>query len=331
MIDRPAIMIEAPRVNPEEYPCRDGLDFLRCPYDPLCCIRNVEVWCSSTFFGGEAFPNLFVNLGTSVLAAFLGANPVFHSNTVWFDGSMEWDGLRDIEMDPENEWWQRARRDTAISAEKGVGRFFVGITDLGGMLDVVQSLRGKKRLMVDLFRRPREVKNLCWRLLEVWNRCYDELGAIVQSKMKGSCAWMGIWCKDRWHPLACDYAYMLSPSKFREFVLPFIEAQCRRLDQSIYHLDGYGQIPHIDALLDIPELDAIQWVPGIGKPQRGSPEHFPMYRRITSANKGLFLSVLPNEIEPICRQVGAEGILFHTRCQTEQEAEKLLEDSHNWI
>ena len=331
VIDRPAIMIEAPRVNPDDYLRWGALDFLKHPDDPRYAVRNFETWCSSTFFAGEAFPNLFVYLGTGVLAAFLGADPVFYSDTLWFDGSIEWDQLGNIEMDPQNEWWRRARRDTEISVEKGAGKFFVGITDLGGMLDVAQSLRGKKRLMVDLFRLPEKVTDLCWSILEIWSRCYNELDKIIQSKMKGSSAWMGIWCKDRWHPLACDYAYMLSPTKFREFVLPFIEEQCRRLDHSIYHLDGYGQIPHLDALLNIPELDAIQWVPGIGKPQRGSEKHFPMYKRIRSAGKGLYLSVSPNEIEPICRHIGAEGILFHTRCQTEQEAKKLLVESFSWV
>lgn len=331
VIERPGIMVGAPRSGIDERPYWDSWDFSRYPNDPMRVIRNFEAWCSATYFGGEAFPNLWINLGAGVGSAFLGADPVFYSNTMWFDRPMEWDQLRDIEMDLQNEWWLRARHDTEISVEKGAGKFFVGITDLGGILDVAQSLRGKKRLMVDLFRHPKEVIDLCWRILETWHRCYDELYAIIQSKMKGSSAWMGIWCEGRWYPLQCDYAYMLSPTKFRQFALPFIEEQCRRLDHSVYHLDGHGQIPHLDMLLDIPELDAIQWVPGTGKPQCGSEVYFPMYERIKSAGKGLVLSVAPSEIEPICREIGPGGILFQTGCRTEEQAKELLLNSKGWV
>jgi 5-methyltetrahydrofolate--homocysteine methyltransferase len=206
----------------------------------------------------------------------------------------------------------------------------VGIVDLGGILDVAHSLRGKKRLMIDLFRSPDEVKALCWRVLDIWHECYEELYSITQPNLKGTSAWMGLWSDDRWYPLQCDYAYMLSPRKFEEFVYPFVAEQCRRLDHSVYHLDGYGQIPHLDRFLEIPGLDAIQWVPGAGKPGCGSREYYPMYEKIKAAGKGVVVNLSPDEIEPMCRAIGPEGLMFQTGCRSEQEARTLLSDAETW-
>jgi len=331
VIDRPAMWVTAPRKIPDERPQWDAWDFSRYPDEPLRVIEKFEAWSADTYFGGEAFPNLWINLGAGVAAAFLGAKPVFYSDTVWFETPREWEDLKDLRMDPGNVWWQRAKRNTALGVERGAGKLFVAMTDLGGILDIAHSLRGKKRLMIDLFRNPGKVKDLCWRILETWHQCYEELNSIVQGKMKGSSAWMGIWCRQRWYPLQCDYAYMLSPSKFREFVLPLVEEQCRRLDHTVYHLDGYGQIPHLDMLLGIPELDAIQWVPGAGKPGCGSEVHFRLYRKIRKAGKGLVLGVDHNRIQPICKELGAEGILFQTSCRTPGQAADLLADSWKWI
>lgn len=330
VLDRPAIMVTAPRSGVKRPPW-DGWGFARNADDPHKVVRDFEAMCSATFFGGEAFPNLWINLGAGVVSAFLGARAVFYSDTVWFDGPRDWEELEDLELDRENPWWLRAKRDTEVAVEKGVGRYFVGMTDLGGILDIAQSLRGKKRLMVDIFRRGERVLSLCRGILEIWHACYEELDSIIERRMKGSSAWMGIWSEDRWYPLQCDYAYMLSPRLFREFVLPFVAEQCRRLDHSVYHLDGYGQLPHLDMLLSIPELDAIQWVPGAGKPQCGSPLYYDLYRRIRAAGKGLVLGVGPQEIEAICRQVGAAGVLFQTSCRKQGEAEDLLRNSKSWV
>ncbi len=331
IVDRPAISVTAPRAGIESAQAWDAWDFSRYPDDPIRAITNFEARCFTTFFGGESFPNCWINLGAGAVAAFLGANASFYSDTVWFETPMEWDQLTGLELDPGNEWWIRVKRDTELGVERGAGRFFVAITDLGGILDIAHSLRGKKQIMIDLFRDGSRVKDLLWRILETWHRCYEELHAMIQTQMKGSSTWMGIWCKDRWYPLQCDYAYMLSPSKFDEFVLPDVEEQCRRLDNTVYHLDGYGQIPHLEKLLDIPELNAIQWVPGAGKPQCGSSVHYPLYRRIRSRGKGLVLNLAPDEIEPICREIGPEGVLFMTGCRTEEDAMMLLEESRNWV
>ena len=43
------------------------------------------------------------------------------------------------------------------------------------------------------------------------------------------------------------------------------------------------------------------------------------------------LGLRPEEIKPICREIGPEGMLFQTGCRTEEEARDLLKRSENWV
>ena len=42
---------------------------------------------------------------------------------------------------------------------------------------------------------------------------------------------------------------MISVEDYRRFVQPFIREQCRRIDYTLYHLDGVGALHHLPALL----------------------------------------------------------------------------------
>jgi 5-methyltetrahydrofolate--homocysteine methyltransferase len=83
--------------------------------------------------------------------------------------------------------------------------------------------------------------------------------------------------------LQSDFSYMIGPKMFKHFALPELQATCKRLGRSFYHLDGTGQIPHQSYLLGIEDLDGMQWVPGDGKPDCGNwPE---VYKPIRAAGK----------------------------------------------
>ena len=114
--------------------------------------------------------------------------------------------------------------------------------------------------------------------------------------------------------LQCDFAYMLGPRMFDEFVKPELAASCRRLDHAFYHLDGIGQLAHLDSLLSIPELKGVQWVPGAGQPDVTNwPE---VYRKIRKAGKLVQVFVGQSEsgfrlLDTLVKQVGsAEGLVL---------------------
>lgn len=97
--------------------------------------------------GGEAYPNPWVNLGPGILGAYLGAEPMFESETMRFGTQKDdalgksWEELRHIEFEANNRWWKLTKRITEIASENPISYCIVGMTDLGGILDIVASLR----------------------------------------------------------------------------------------------------------------------------------------------------------------------------------------------
>lgn len=118
---------------------------------------------------------------------------------------------------------------------------------------------------------------------------------------------------------------MISPKQFERFVVPYLREQCHRLDHTIYHWDGPGQIAHLDHLLSIEELDGIQWTPGIGQPGTESSTWFPLYRKIQAKGKRLVLLDTEHRSIPyLLKELSTRGLLIRTSCVTVEEANILL-------
>ncbi len=325
IIDRAVIQVTAPRDNLAAAPEWDIWSPPHFRSDPGYVVEAFEAYCQQTYFGGEAFPNLWINLGPGIMAAYIGAKPKFHPRTTWFETPKEWHEIDEIVLDPDNEWWKKTCELTCVAVERGQGRFLTGLTDIGGNLDIAASLRGSQRLCLDLIDCPDKVLRFSEKINKLWFRYYSALYDIMQPRMPGTSAWMGIWSPLRWYPLQCDFSAMISPQMFEQFVLPYLKEQCRWLDHAIYHWDGPGQIPHLDRLLEIGELNGIQWVPGAGAEPTGSHKWFPYYRKILEHGKNLVLLVEPEDVEALIRELGPQGLLLQTTCDTETEARLLLE------
>jgi len=273
-------------------------------------------------FLGDAFPVIWPNFGPGVVAALLGAqlNATVEAGTVWFHPSEDHD-IRDIhfEYDPDNIWLHRIKNIMRAAMERWQGLVLVSMTDLGGNLDILSSFRPGEQLLLDLYDHPEEVKRLIWEAHELWWRYFDEFNSVLQPVNPGYSAWAGIFSPDPSYMFQCDFCYMIGPDMFDEFVKPELAASCRRMPNGFYHLDGPGQLPHLDSMLTIPELKGIQWVSGAGVP---SPMHWPeVWRKIKGAGKLMQLIDGSAALDAVANAIGtAEGITFHTWCESESEA-----------
>ncbi|MBI2915029.1 MAG: hypothetical protein HYY08_03775 [Firmicutes bacterium] len=293
-------------------------------------LQAAEASLAKTLLAGEAFPVFWPNLGPGIVAAYLGIQPVFTDRTVWF-GTMppitNWGTRGQFCFDPDNKWWVLTKDFTRRLSRAGEGRFLVGITDMGGSLDIVASLRGTEQLLTDLVDHRDEVKKLSRETDDLWFKYYDELDAIVQEHGCGRSAWMGLWCDRTWYPLQCDFAAMISPRMFEEFVLPGLQTQAERLDYSIFHLDGEGELPHLELLLSMPRLTGIQWTPGDGAEPMDDPKWFPLYRRIQEAGKNLvILNVSPHRVGLLLSELSWEGLYMRVPCESEEEAARVMDE-----
>jgi hypothetical protein len=272
-------------------------------------------------FMGDAFPQQWMDFGPGVVAAFMGAKTEPYTCTVWFHPT-EHKEIADIrfEYDAENIWFNRIKDISRVAMERWEGLVQVGMTDLGGSLDVLSTFRPGKELLMDLYDYPDEVKRLTWDAHHLWWRYFDEINQVLQPTNPGYTAWAPIFSETPYYMLQCDFCYMISPDMFDEFVKPELAETCRRLGNPFYHLDGVGALSKLDSLLSIEALKGVQWVPGDGKP--GLTEWPEVYREIRKAGKLIQLWGDSDTLDKVVEQLGSpEGIVILTSAHISQEEE----------
>jgi 5-methyltetrahydrofolate--homocysteine methyltransferase len=278
-------------------------------------------------FYGDAFPHFFINYGPGTAAAFAGAGLRTAPDTVWFEPAPH-SRLADIRiaLDRKNIWWRRVRHVTDVLARRMGGRIQISIADIGGNLDILASLRGTDELLMDVIEHPAEARRCCREITRMWLEVFGELNALIQPHCAGCVPWAPTWAPGPTYMLQSDFSYMISPTMFKEFVLPDLKACCDHLDYSFYHLDGIGELPHLDQLLSIPNLHGIQWIPGAGKPP---PSEWPeVLDRIRSAGKLVQVYATPEEARKIVRRHGGKGFYFALSGAdiTDASARRLVEE-----
>lgn len=303
--------------------------------DDLAAIRAcIGRFDGSMCYAGDAFPSAFVNLGAGVVASYFSGFLQFDefNQTAWFERPHPWELVEKMSFEDDNPWWQHTKRATEIYADVAKDRFIVGCTDLGGVLDILASLRGAENLLLDLVDAPTRVDEMRARILDAWHRAYDDLAPIVAGVQEGTSSWLRIWCPGDYAALQCDLSAMISPAMFETFVAPDVQEQARRLGHAIYHLDGPGQVPHVDLLLEIPELDGIQWVPGSRNPQCDSPQYFPMYEKILNQGKLLVLQSFDNveNIPRMLERLPHRGLLLTVGMPNRDAAQRFLDTVSTW-
>lgn len=293
-------------------------------------IDRIDFELSKQVYLGDAFP--FVNLdcfGPGVVAAFLGARPDNSSGRVWFfpEKILPITEIH-LEYDADNIWLRRIKEICHEAVKKWHGQVLVGMPDLGGVLDILSTFRPGENLLMDLYDYPEEVIRLSNEIHELWHRFYNEINEVLQPVNPGYSDWSRIYCSKPSYIIQDDFCYMISPEMFDTFAKPELEATCKKLSHTIYHLDGVGQLAHLDTLLEIEELDAVQWIPGEGKPPQAEwPE---VLIKIHRAGKGIHLGGGFDSIDKVTGYLGTwKGInhwVIHGKLDQQKSfREKLLE------
>ncbi|MCL2821336.1 MAG: hypothetical protein FWD38_11035 [Oscillospiraceae bacterium] len=285
----------------------------------------------NTLYYGDAIATDWVNFGPGALAAMMGSNYVADENTVWFGYKeyffKDWSNLSDLRLQKGAPMYKMVEDMTRMLTERNDGSYMVGISDLGGNLDILASLRNTEDLLADLYDYPDEVLRATEIIDEAWMEYYSMLREIIRaSGQKGHITWLGPWCENSYYPLQCDFAAMISPKDFEKFVMPSLIRTSEFLGNSIFHFDGPGQIVHLDQLLSVEKMDGIQWVPGDGNAATWDNKWVPMYRKIQEAGKVLVLHGFDTieRVLNMCDQLSPKGLWLRVELKTEKEAEELL-------
>lgn len=328
-LDRPAIWLTAPRETPLPGPPApaptDDPQIMWLDQDYRFALGEAQI--RQTHFLAEAFPAMQTQLGPGSLALHLGSQGIYRPTTIWYEPCI--DDLTagpDLAYLPDEPTWQWTVEYTRRCAEAGQGRYIVALPDIIENLDIIASLRGSLELLVEMVDAPAAVHRYQEQVLELYFRYYDELATLARIYQTGSLfvSFPG-WSPGRVCKLQCDMSAMISPGMFREFVLPYLRAQCRRLDHCFYHLDGRDAICHLPALLEIDELHGIQWTPGAGTDPVHSERWWPLYHQIQEAGKSNFILGVPaGAVKGLLEEFDPSLTFISTGCATLTDAEALL-------
>lgn len=337
IIDRAVLLVTAPRKQASadesktEPPRETGGDAVERGFtDPEVVIPRSRDKLANTYFGGESFPVMYPVYGgmVAILANYLGCPMRFvDKNTVWSEPILDdWDHRPEFRCDLNNKYWQMSERLLKAGVEQADG-YYVGVPDLNGPTEILSRLRSPQRLAIDFIDNPEHIKPALAEINQAWYAYWRECTKITE-RIGGYFYWMGIWSDLPSIDLQSDFSCMISTEMFDEYLLPFIEEQTTMVERTIYHLDGPGAIRHLDSLLRLPHLSGIQWVPGAGaKPM---VEWIPLLKKIQDAGKLIVAGCAKASVRKLLQELNPEGLLLGTRCDSEDEARKLLQDVEKW-
>jgi hypothetical protein len=330
VIDRPLICVTAPKEG------RAGEGYAKSTRFPgqACLSRQYDTYLDefkritdATYFGGEAMPFLNPTIGPDQYAAFLGAKLEIKEeyDTSWVHSIVnDWEGFK-VEIDKNKDsYFNRMKEFIAYTTAYANGEFLVGMLDLHSNMDALSALRGPQDLCYDLMDCPGEVHRVLNDVRKTYADVFMTMYEAGDMKQTGSIGWIPCYCpKGKFASIQCDFAYLVSPSQAREFIIPALEEEAAFLDHCIYHYDGKEALGIVDDILGIKEIDAIQWVPGDGQPR--SIEWMDLLKKIQKAGKGLQIYdwTIPEIIEHF-KELSPEGLFFCVQASSQKEADDLI-------
>ena len=286
-------------------------------------IDRIDYELSKNIYLGDAFPYFNMDcFGPGVVAAFLGADIDNSTGNVWFHPK-KFLPINELhfEYDKNNIWLNRIKDIYREGIKKWQGQVLMGMPDLGGILDILATFRTTDNLLMDLYDEPQEVNRLVWELHELWHKFYNEFNGVLQPVNPGYSDWSQLYSDKPMYIPQSDFSYMIGPDMFEEFVRPELVKTCNKLDHTIYHLDGIGELTHLESILNIKTLDAVQWVPGAGQNNQSLwPE---VYQQIHSAGKNIQIWGGFDCLDTVAKQIGTYNSIHHIllRFPIEQEAQ----------
>ena len=331
-LDRPLVRGVVEQVYPKPYdapaPILNQSNCHDFSWTPEQIIDALDSDLSTKEFIGDGYPVVdFACYGPGVLAAFCGAKLDNSSGRVWFFPPVEDPELSQVHVkyDPNNVWSRRIKDIYRAGLERWNGAVIMGFPDLGGVMDVVASMVGTENLLYAIVDEPEEVERLVKETQAAWYEAYNDFAEVL--KPQGAYTdWNGLLSRDPAYVIQCDFCYMISPKMFSRFVLPTLQEDARRLTNTIYHLDGIGELPHLDQILAIPELNAVQWVYGTGQP--GPYAWVDVYRKILAAGKQIMIieNGMDNGYEQLRPQLGKSPyVCLWATPETRDRAMKIIE------
>jgi hypothetical protein len=331
LLDRPPVRFT--RHNAEFEAPDSGLDegalrrrWFDVEYQVTTFLASIE----ERHFNGETFPVYWPNLGPDVYAAFYGCPLIYGEATSWSVHCVkEKVDIEALRLDTGGDFMKTIEALTQAALKEAPGRFLVGYTDLHPGIDTAVAFRGQTEFCLDLYDDPDFAKKLLDLAAKDFAAIYSRFDSALKAAGQPSVTWMGIPVPGTMHIPSCDFASMLSPEHFEEFVLPELERECRMMSHNVFHVDGKGVARHLDRLLELPGVQGYQWVQGVGDDEP-IMQWVPLIRKIQDRSRGIVVDLKPQELDPFMREVRPKGIYLCIGTSSEEEELAIIRKLERW-
>ena len=292
-------------------------------FDPQWRAEYLDWYVAHSSLKADILPVANTQLGPGSLAAILGGVFEGGEDTIWIHPHPDF--TNEIVFNPEHPNWILHKELLKACKAKANGHYFVGMPDLMEGLDVLATLKGTDRVLLDTVMQPEILEQQMQQINDIYFKVFDELYDIIREGDEMAFCYFSSWAPGKMSKLQSDISTMISQDDYRRFVQPFIREQCQKIDYTLYHLDGVGAMHHLPALLEIEELNAIQWTPGVGEPQGGSPKWYDLYKKILAGGKSVMACwVTLDELKPLLDHIGADGVHLEMDFHNEKEVEQAM-------
>ena len=281
-----------------------------------------------TYYAGESFPHIMLDLGAAGHAGFFKGNRHRFADSVWFFPSHS--DISTIEFDENEYMFQQTLGIARELVRDSQGDYIISQSDCTGNADVLSHLMGPEELLPLMLEEPEAVTAAMNKVQTAYERIHRGVYDIVKANnYGGSCVgWLSTWARGFHSQMQSDMSVMISNDLFRRFVEPELRAQCDLLDVPLYHFDGVEQIRHLDTLLGIEKLRCIQWTQVAGQPP--CTDYIPELKKIQAAGKNLLIIVSPNQIQPLMEALSSRGLFLLVNADSKDEADAMIRDIAKW-
>ena len=310
--DRPALLVNARDKSYERKPWRGpALSRKQQDFDPDWVVWSQLQNLRSNLYLAESIPSTQVSVGGLLtLLAVLAGGDYEYESSAWIQ---QWKNVLDApvpKFDPECGAVRKLAECHRKLAE-AVGDD--GLVTPPVQIDALTTLsmfQNPDETCVSLVNEPDRVKKWTRDATALSLDCLLYFAKLLNGMgQSGSTSWLGTFTEGVMDSVQCDFAVMLSPEMFAEFVMPNLRTWTAGMDDSIYHLDGAEQMRFIEQIATLPNMRGIQWNPA--KPCDDISEFMPHFKRIRELGLCLFAWVRNvDDAVRITRELGPDGLLL---------------------
>jgi len=220
------------------------------------------------------------------------------------------EGIERVVPSDDNPWLVRLLVLTRALVEANDNIYLVSHTLQRGPIDLLSALLGDERMGLAFYDAPERVNEILGLAAETFVRVARAQYALIPAFHGGWVPWAyGLWAPGSVVRFQSDSASQISPSMYREHVLPHDRTIMQAFDYTIIDLHSAGTLHLLPVLLEEEDLNAISVTLDRYESAPGVAELMPTFARILEAKSlSIYGEVTTEELEALKRELPSRGL-----------------------